>query len=1135
MQPRTKIGVHGRILSVLARSVIGLALLLITANTAQSARPDQRESSPRQPVNPILRHDVPLVHRSASDTTWIRVHNPGESPCSPADVSGSSESQTIEHVWCFEGAGGDSSWPALPNSQGTRHERWDHWSLFDPPGPQFSKWHISQMNPNASTWNAWCGCDSIVGAGGFSNNDDACSEYPFWIYKKGYGDNWQYALELIAAGASNASGSIVKFDVRYDTECNYDYLYVEYSTNNGTLWSLLRDSYPNGPAAVFNAVSGNPDLAHGGTGRSCGGDYFGNSDQFDPGGGNVNWNGNNHSEWIANVDFPIPAGGVAGVRVRWRAYSDGAWSDQDGRGDTDGLAAIDNVVLTITSGGTTATDNFETGTSSPLQGRVIATENIPGAVTWSAGGLMGNTYDGWHLQFNPNYANKGNTCDYRDDWMWAAKPAGSAIPPSANGFHFVLASPVIACGGWTGGLVEFSEYFCWGNFLDFTDHSYRVFDANLGWSTWEDFGGFSIWDPGCTNWNLNNSRDLSPYLGATIDSIQVAWEILDASQPGDFEWGKHSTVQYLIDNVSFGSFDATSTIFTARIIDVFADTFSQSDPAHTPFLQNAEQGIWSGLTAAPPGTRDFAKGDSLAVEVDDFNGVSAANVDLWWRHDNGGVGFGAFSKIDMSFAAPDPTSPTDEGTYRAIIGKDNGGTEDAFPPANNRKIWKPATTVQYYVKVVDNAAQTAVFPNTADDPAPTYLEFSVLPFGKTTPAGQKILLIDDFNRPMLDFASSLDFDQNGGIGNGTFLDPAFDEPENMVERALANLFGGSEAAPKWDKYDVQGAGSSVQCEPRGIADSALGLGGYMTDAGDPAYDVLIWLQGSFDEYSFADTTRIELKTYLDRNGNLFTCGDDIAYHLGSGGNDADSTIGFLGDYLGTTFTLASDDETLDRVLDMTGMEATSLAGVELGLYGECPMRRAFDRLTLGVPAIGSQNSVLATYSNGHAADNGRPCIIKNVRRGLDVTFGTADDGVAVLAGFDLSALLSDPSRACILGPTLELDMGITVLHQGNCIPTDAPVVEARHGFELWPANPNPFQKTTAIVFSLAARQHVTISVHNIHGQTVCTLVDEILDANVYTRDWDGRDDSGKMVANGIFFVRMRTDNFSAVKKVLRIR
>ena len=1004
---------------------------------------------------------------------------------------------------------------------------------------------MTRLNPNASTWSAWAGCDSIPDASNFGNNDESCSDIPFWSFKKGYGDNWNYALELIAGGAPNGSGSLIKFDVRYDSECNYDYLYVEYSTNNGTAWAFLRDSYPNGPPAVFNAVSGNPDLTHGGTGRACGTDYFGASDQFDPGGGNENWNGNNHSLWLPNVDFPIPANASGGVRVRWRAFSDGAWSDQDGRGDTDGLAAIDNIVLTITSGGTTATDNFENATgSSVLNGRVITTENISGAVTWSAGGILGNTYDGWHLQFNPNYSNKGNTCDFSDDWMWAAKPAASAIPPSANGFDFFLVSPVITSDGWTGGVVEYAGYLCMlANTDDYSNTLMRFYDTASGtWSPWNDFDGF-ITFAGCEFWNINDNEDLTSFLGTTIDSLQVGWECLDINKPGDFLWGKHNAVQYLIDNVSFGSFDGTSTVFTARVIDIYADTFSQSDPAHTPFLQNAEQGIWSGLTAAPPGTRDFANADSLTVEIDDFNGVTAANVDLWWRHDNGGVGFGAFNKIDMSFAVPNPTSPTDEGTYRAIIGKDNGGVEDAFPPANNRKIWKPATTVEYYLKVVDNAAQTAVFPNTADDTPAIYFEFSVLPFGKTTVAGQKILLIDDFTRNMLDFENSDDYDATGGTGFGDFLDPEFEQPEDMVERALGQLFGGSETAPRWDKYDVQGAGSSVQCEPRGVSSSALGLGGYMSDVGNPAYDVLVWLQGSFDEYSFADTTRIELKTYLDRNGNLFACGDDIAYHLGSGGNNADSVVSFLGDYFGTAFTASADDETLDRILNMTGSAGTELANVELGVYGECPIRRAFDRLILGVPATGSQNSVLATYTDGNAADNGRPAIIKNKRRGLDATFNTADDGIAILCGFDISALLSDASRACVLGKVLGQaagaggGMGITLANPPACVKNgvDAPVVEARYGFQLANATPNPFDRTTTIRFSVASKSHVSVEVYNILGQKVRTLVDEMLDANAYTREWDGRSDSGEKVSNGIYFYKMVAGDFSDTKKAVLLK
>lgn len=1093
----------------------------------------------------MIDHNLPLFFRSSAGTTWVLAHN-SATTCAPADTANSPNGQTTRHVWCFEGANGDSTWPAVPAGQntGSKKETFDHWSNYAPPIPPLSKWHMSQANPGASTgtWNAWCGCDSLVGVPGFSNNDTACTDNGFWINRKGYGDDWNFALELIAGGVPNATGSTVKFDVRYDTECNYDYLYVEYSTNNGTTWSFLRDTYPNGTPAVFNAVSGIGDLTHGGTGRACGSDYFGSSDQFNPGGGNVNWNGDSHSVWKTNVTFNVPSGGAAGVRVRWRAFSDGAWSDQDGRGDTDGLAAVDNVVLTVASSpGTSASDNFETGTGSALNGRIPPTETLPGSVTWAAGGILGNTYDGWHLEFDPKYKNKGNTCNFSNDWMWAAKPATTAIPTTANGFDFFLVSPVINCNNWLGGVVEYANYLCMEDATDdYANQLGRFYDATNGWSPWNDFDGFITFG-GCEFWNMNSTDDLSQYMGATVDSLQVGWECLDVDLPtGDFEWGKHGAVQYLIDNVSFGSFDGTATVFNFRAIDIFTDTFSRSDPAHTAFLQNAEQGDWSGLTAAPGGNRDFANADSMTIEVNDFNGVTAANVVLHWRHDNGGSGtFGAFNAKTMSFAVANPQSPTDEGTYRVIIGADNGGVEDVNPPANNRQIWKSGTTVQYYIKVVDNAANSTVLPNTADDTTPVYNEFSVLPFGKLTPAGQKILLVDDVGgRGALDFENSAGFNAIGGAGFGDFVDPAIDTVENLLEGALALLFGGSETDPKYDKYDVIGAGSSVQCEPRGAGNTGLGLGGFLTDFGAPTYDVLVWPQLDLDAYSFADTTRIDLKTYLNNNGNLFACGNEIAFHHGTGGNNADSTIGFLNDYFGTTFALSTDDETLDRVLNVTGNAGTSLANVELGVYGECPLRWSFDRLTqTTAPAIGSQVSTLATYTDGNASDNGRAAIIKNIRAGVNGTFGNADDGVAVLCGFDISALLSDASRACIMGRVFATDMGITVLNTPSCVKNgvDAPVVNARYGFQLANATPNPFTKSTAIRFSIASKEHVSVEVYNILGQKVRTLVNESMEANSYVREWDGRSDSGERVSNGIYFYKMVAGEFSDTKKAVLLK
>jgi hypothetical protein len=1108
----------------------------MTAAGAFAERPGTREWRKRGSDGLGQIRDLPLFFRSTPGTSWVRVHNPGSSPCSPADTAESPNGQTIEHVWCFEGPGGDPNWEANPSGR-----PWNHWSLYAPPITPPSKWHMTRMNPGASQWNAWAGCDSLVGVAGFSNNDAACTDIGFWIRQKGYGDEWNYALELRADGANDdaAGTTTIKFDVRYDTECNYDYLYVEYSTNTGTTWSFLRDSYPNGTPAVFNAVSGNPDLNNGGTGRECGTDYFNSSDQFDPGGGNVNWNGDDHSEWVLNVTFPVPQSPAGvGVRVRWRAFTDGAWSDQDGIGDTDGHSAIDNLLLTVDGGaGGTAAETFEANNGVQLNNRAVTSETVAGTVTFSAPGIIGETFDGWHLEFDPKYSNKGNTCDFSDDWMWAARPA-AGFPPGVNGWHFFLVSPRVKCDGWTGGVVEYAEYLCCpATTEDYTNQHVRLYDSANGWSPWNDFDGF-ITFAGCEFWNMNTPDEITPFLGVTIDSLQIGWEMLDINKAGDFEWGKHGQVQYLIDNVSIGSYDGQGSVFTSRSIDIFADTFSRSDPAHTPFLPNAEQGIWSGLF---DGTRDFIANDSLTVEVQDFNGVTASNVDLWWRHDNGGVGFGAFNKIDMSLSIPDPLSASDEGTYRAIIGKDNGGVEDVNPPANNRLIWKAATTVQYYSKVTDNSANVSVWPATADDASPVYFEFSVLPFGKLTPSNQRILLVDDVGaRTAVDFQNSSGFNPVGGAGFGDFDDPAFEFPEQLLERTLSLLFGGSETAPNWDKYDVQGAGTSQTCEPRGTSNSGLGLGGFMSDLGAPLYDVLIWPQLDLDAYSFADTTRLELKTYLDRNGNLFATGNEIAFFLGAGGNNADSVIGFLGDYFGTTFPNSVDDATGDRVLNMTGVAGTSLANVELGIYGECPRRWSFDRLTLGAPAVGSQNSVLANYTDSSdGADNNRPSVIKNVRRGVDGVFNTADDGVAVLTGFDVSALLSDAARACLMGRVLSTDMSITILpgNQPACIRNgvDAPVVNARYGFNLANAVPNPFTKSTSIQFSLASKEHVTIEVYNILGQKVRTLVDESMEPNAYTREWDGRSDAGERVSNGIYFYKMVAGDYTDTKKTVLLK
>jgi hypothetical protein len=359
--------------------------------------------------------------------------------------------------------------------------------------------------------------------------------------------------------------------------------------------------------------------------------------------------------------------------------------------------------------------------------------------------------------------------------MWAASPAAGWPGGSANGYWMFLVTPVLDATGWTGGVIEYAAYFTTpDNTGKYAGTAVRRHDASAGWSPWSTFYPM-IWDLGGV-WAMNDTEQLSPFLGPSVDSLQFGWSLHDASRPGEFAWGAHSGVQYLVDNVSIGRFDPGSTVFTARTIDVFSDTFSRVDPAHTAFLSNAEEGQWAGNG----GARAFAEPDSLSVEVDDVDGLTAGNVDVFWRVGAGTPPvFGAWATKDMVYSDPSPTSPTDEGTYRMQIGDtanedysaDEAGSLPGDPAAD--PIWNDGQTVEYYVKGTDNLGNTAVWPGTADEaPTPVYFRFQVLPSGRESTPGVRVLLVDDVDRPALDFENSRGFDPDGGAGSGGFSDPA---------------------------------------------------------------------------------------------------------------------------------------------------------------------------------------------------------------------------------------------------------------------------------------------------------------------------------------------------------------------------
>ncbi len=88
------------------------------------------------------------------------------------------------------------------------------------------------------------------------------------------------------------------------------------------------------------------------------------------------------------------------------------------------------------------------------------------------------------------------------------------------------------------------------------------------------------------------------------------------------------------------------------------------------------------------------------------------------------------------------------------------------------------------------------------------------------------------------------------------------------------------------------------------------------------------------------------------------------------------------------------------------------------------------------------------------------------------------------------------------------------------------VVSQPQKFALFQNYPNPFNPVTNIDFTVPVAQHVSLKIYDVLGREINTLVDEVKQPGGYTVRWDVSSHS-----SGLYFYRLRTSNFSDVKKL----
>ena len=91
-------------------------------------------------------------------------------------------------------------------------------------------------------------------------------------------------------------------------------------------------------------------------------------------------------------------------------------------------------------------------------------------------------------------------------------------------------------------------------------------------------------------------------------------------------------------------------------------------------------------------------------------------------------------------------------------------------------------------------------------------------------------------------------------------------------------------------------------------------------------------------------------------------------------------------------------------------------------------------------------------------------------------------------------------------------------------------------FSLADNFPNPFNPATTIQYALPQAADVELTVYNVLGQPVRTLVAEHQSAGRYAVEWDATNESGHSLSAGMYFYRLQAGGeFHEVKKMLLLK
>lgn len=120
-----------------------------------------------------------------------------------------------------------------------------------------------------------------------------------------------------------------------------------------------------------------------------------------------------------------------------------------------------------------------------------------------------------------------------------------------------------------------------------------------------------------------------------------------------------------------------------------------------------------------------------------------------------------------------------------------------------------------------------------------------------------------------------------------------------------------------------------------------------------------------------------------------------------------------------------------------------------------------------------------------------------------------------------------------LGATSELSACVTVNGVTAAPPSESGAAVA--SLRLFPSYPNPLRNQSTIRFELPSEEIVRLTIHDATGRLVRVLSNARCPVGVHSVLWDGKSESGQLVAGGIYFCEIRAGEARATKRIVVVR